>query len=157
MQFGAYRSAEEVVECALDILTERNRTASVASLAEFDAAYLADTNILLRISRRDPSYAEIRIALHFLRSQGTSLCFTSQNLAEFWNVCTRPAGQNGFGLSISGVNRRAQIIERAFVLLPDTPDVHAGWRRLIVARSVMGVKVHDARLVAAMHVHGILT
>jgi predicted nucleic acid-binding protein len=29
------------------------------------------------------------------------------------------------------------------------------WRRLVVVHAVVGVKVHDARLVAAMHVHGV--
>jgi len=83
------------------------------------------------------------------------LSFTSQNLAEFWNVCTRPAEQNGFGLSIAETNRRALVIESTFSFLADTPLVHTEWRRLIVTHSVTGVKVHDARLVASMIVHGI--
>jgi predicted nucleic acid-binding protein len=83
------------------------------------------------------------------------VCFTSQNLAEFWNVCTRPADRNGFGLSIAETNRRAQIIETSFTFLADSSQVHTEWRRLVVTHSVMGVQVHDARLVAAMHVHGI--
>jgi hypothetical protein len=29
------------------------------------------------------------------------------------------------------------------------------WRELVVARGVMGVQVHDARLVALMQIHGI--
>src|SRR5215831_4511703 len=63
------------------------------------AAHLADTNILLRVSQRqDPNYDAIRKALHALRTSGAALHFTSQNLAEFWNVCTRPAAQNGYGL-----------------------------------------------------------
>ena len=120
------------------------------------SSYLVDTNILLRISRpRDPSYNQVRSSLQVLRSRGTAVHFTSQNLAEFWNVCTRPADKNGFGLSIADVNRRAQVIESTFTLLPDTPQVHMEWRRLVVTHSVMGVKVHDARLVAAMHVHGV--
>ncbi len=61
---------------------------------------LADTNILIRVSHReDPNYGMIRAALSSLRATGATLCFTSQNLAEFWNVCTRPAPQNGYGLS----------------------------------------------------------
>lgn len=39
--------------------------------------------------------------------------------------------------------------------MPDTEQIHAEWRRLVVTHSVVGVKVHDARLVAAMHVHGL--
>src|SRR5262249_55323950 len=118
--------------------------------------HLTDTNILLRLSHRsDPDYTLIRSALRSLRLSGTPLCYTPQNLAEFWNVCTRPAQQNGYGLSIAETNRRAELIEGSFRLLPDDPRIHIEWRRLVVAHAVMGVQVHDARLVAAMHVHGI--
>jgi predicted nucleic acid-binding protein len=118
--------------------------------------YLADTNILIRVSQReDPSYGMIRAALSSLRARGAALCFTPQNLAEFWNVCTRPVPQNGYGLSTAETDRRAELIESSFTLLPDTEQVHTVWRRLVVVHSVMGVKVHDARLVAAMHVHGV--
>jgi hypothetical protein len=47
------------------------------------------------------------------------------------------------------------LIEGNFQLLPDTDRVHAEWRRLVVSSSVAGVQVHDARLVAAMMVHGV--
>src|SRR5438270_8079164 len=120
------------------------------------ATHLADTNILLRVSKReDPNYTMIRTALSSLRAAGAILCFTSQNLAEFWNVCTRPAAQNGYGLSIAETDRRAALIEATFSLLPDREQVHTEWRRLVVVHSVMGVQVHDARIVAAMLVHGI--
>jgi hypothetical protein len=39
--------------------------------------------------------------------------------------------------------------------LPDSERVHKEWRRLVVTHSVAGVQVHDARLVAAMLVHGV--
>jgi predicted nucleic acid-binding protein len=90
-----------------------------------------------------------------LRTAGAALYFTSQNLAEFWNVCTRPAAQNGYGLNIAETDRRAALIEATFSLLPDREQVHAEWRRLVVVHSVMGVQVHDPRIVAAMLVHGI--
>lgn len=51
--------------------------------------------------------------------------------------------------------RKARMIERYCRLLPDSLATHQEWRRLIVAYSVRGVEVHDARLVAAMNVHGI--
>jgi predicted nucleic acid-binding protein len=118
--------------------------------------YLTDTNIIVRVSQReDPNYGIIRTALASLRAAGALLCFTSQNLAEFWNVCTRPATQNGYGLSIAETDRRAELIESSFTPLPDTEKIHTAWRRLVVVHSVIGVKVHDARLVAAMHVHGV--
>ena len=52
-------------------------------------------------------------------------------------------------------DRRAKVIERLFVLLPDRPEIHTEWRSLVLACAVSGVQVHDARLVAAMRVHGL--
>jgi hypothetical protein len=41
------------------------------------------------------------------------------------------------------------------ILLPDNRDVYSEWRRLVTEHAVRGAKVHDARLVAAMAVHGV--
>ncbi len=118
--------------------------------------YLADSNILLRIVKPDDrDYALVRSALEALWSHGEEICYTPQNLAEFWNVCTRPAEKNGFSLTTEEADQRAQIIERTFTLLPDSEHVHQEWRRLVVAHSVKGAQVYDARLVAAMKAHGI--
>lgn len=38
---------------------------------------------------------------------------------------------------------------------PDIPAIYPQWRKLVVAHSVLGVRVHDARIVAAMKVHGV--
>jgi len=116
---------------------------------------LLDTNILLRpLNPADPEYGIVRPAIDRLIARGHQLRFVSQNLVEFWNVCTRPANRNGLGLSGAETNRRAKI-ESRFTFLPDTPRVHAEWCRLATAHSVIGVQVHDARLVAAMLVHGV--
>jgi predicted nucleic acid-binding protein len=118
------------------------------------AAWLLDTNILLRMSKSDdPHYPTISRALQALVSQGARLCFTSQVLGEFWNASTRPLDKNGFGLSIDETDRIARVIERDFELLPESRDVHDRWRQLLVAHEVRGVQVHDARLAASMYVH----
>ncbi len=83
------------------------------------------------------------------------LCYIAQNLVEFWNVATRPKERNGFGLSVAEADREATLIEGEFTLLPDNEQLHPEWRRLVLTHSVVGVQVHDARLVAAMRVHGI--
>ena len=44
-------------------------------------------------------------------------------------------------------------MEEQVTLLEDSKEVHLEWRRLVVAHSVSGAPVHDARLVAAMHIH----
>jgi predicted nucleic acid-binding protein len=57
------------------------------------------------------------------------------------------------GLTTKVTDENARAIEAAFTLLPDDERIHREWRRLVMKYSVMGAKVHDARLVAAMHVH----
>ena len=117
---------------------------------------LLDTNILLRLLEpKDPEYALVREAVKTLSTRGETLCFTSQNLVEFWNVCTRPSAQNGLSLTPAQTDERARLLESRFGLLPDNERVHTEWRRLVLTHSVAGVQVHDARLVAAMLAHGI--
>lgn len=113
--------------------------------------------MLLRVRHRTaPEYALVRSTLRQLFSQGDQLCYASQNLVEFWNVCTRPAtARGGFGLTLDETDRRARLLERLFILLPDTPGIHDEWRRLVITHAVVGVQVHDARLVAAMNVYGL--
>jgi len=62
---------------------------------------------------------------------------------------------NGLGLSISYTNQQLQNIEKAVTVLEDNADVYQNFRRLVVEHSVVGVKVHDAKIVAAMMAHGI--
>ncbi len=117
---------------------------------------LIDTNILLRfVEPNDPEYGLVRQAVRALTEKGETLCYAPQNLSEFWNVCTRPLANNGLGLTPAETDARAALIESRFQLLPDDARVHREWRRLVVAHSVTGVQVHDARLVAAMLAHGV--
>ena len=81
--------------------------------------------------------------------------FTLQNISEFWNVATRPAPNNGLGFSVALVWGEIEKIERFLTLLPDSPAVYGEWKRLVVQHGVLGSKVHDAKLVATMNVHGI--
>lgn len=117
---------------------------------------LLDTNILLRLlNLEDPEYRIVRSAVDTLVARGEELCYASQNLVEFWNVCTRPANKNGLGLTTAETDVRAKLIESRFSLLPETGSVHTEWRRLVVDHAVVGTKVHDARLVAAMLAHSV--
>jgi predicted nucleic acid-binding protein len=118
--------------------------------------YLADTNILVRlVKRNDSEFALVRGALRALLVQSARLYYTPQTMAEFWNGSTRPPERNGYGLTPLEADRRARRIERAFTLLPDGEAVYREWRRLIVAHAVSGVQVYDARLVAVMKVHDV--
>ena len=117
---------------------------------------LLDSNILIRwIESRDPLQPLVDHAVDRLLASGAFPCYTSQNLGEFWNVLTRPLDRNGFGLTPADADRRTQMIESQIPMLPDDPAVHLVWRRLLVAHAISGVQVHDARIAAAMQVHGV--
>jgi predicted nucleic acid-binding protein len=110
----------------------------------------------LRLVQPDsPDHKSIRSCTDILWAQGAELFYTSQNLAEFWNVCTRPGARNGFGFSIAEADDRASLIEAKLNFAADSEATHREWRRIVVKEGVSGVQVHDARLVAAMHVHRI--
>lgn len=118
--------------------------------------YCADTNILLRwIEPGTPMCIQAQEAVKALRLKNELVYITPQNLVEFWNAATRPTTSNGLGLSPAQADKEASKLEALFPLLPDTPDIHKEWRRLVVAAKVVGVQVHDARLAAALYVHGI--
>ena len=117
---------------------------------------LADTNIILRrLHRAHPQHRDARDALTRFSKDGYRVCVTSQNLVELWAVCTRPPENNGFGLTTSQADRVVARVESMVFRVPDSDDVYAEWRRLVVAHGVSGKKTHDARLVAARTVHGI--
>jgi len=120
------------------------------------ASCLVDTNILLRATRRsDPQHKVVDAALARLAGQNTALYYTHQNIAELWNAMTRPVGRNGLGLTIAEAEREVLAIEAGMSLLPESEAVYREWRRIIVQYKVSGVRVHDARLVAAMRAHGV--
>lgn len=121
-----------------------------------DAPYLLDTNILLRLTKpRSPEFPLLRSVFKFFSIQKTPLYYTSQNLIEFWNVLTRPADRNGYGLTVEDADKEARYIEDSFFLLSSNDAVHREWRRLVVTYGVSGTQVHDAHLVAVMNSYGI--
>lgn len=118
--------------------------------------YLVDSNVLIRwVKRDDPMYPAIEAAIKRYAELIDVPCYVSQNLGEFWNVSTRPADKNGYGMSPERADLHARDVENAFGLLPDSQAVHTEWRRLLRDHRVSGVQVHDARLVASMYVHGV--
>jgi predicted nucleic acid-binding protein len=121
-----------------------------------DPLCLVDSNVLIRwVQPGNIDFPTVTAAIDTLIAGGIELCYTSQNLGEFWNVSTRPALKNGFGLSPEEADQRAKSFEKRLRLLPDDTLVHEEWRRLLVAYRVSGVQVHDTHLVAAMYVYGV--
>jgi predicted nucleic acid-binding protein len=115
-----------------------------------------DTNILLRSVQ--PSHPLHEAAVNSVASfiaAGTPLMVTPQIVAEFWNVATRPIENNGLGMPHEQARDELARLEAFFALLSESPEVYAEWKRLVIAHGVTGVKVHDARLVAAMKVYAI--
>jgi predicted nucleic acid-binding protein len=117
---------------------------------------LIDTNVLLRRTQPDhPSHAVAVESVARLLLTGEPVYFTLQNIAEFWNVATRPAANNGLGFSIAMTLSEVEKIERFLTVLPESPATYGEWKRLVVMHSVLGSKVHDTKLVAVMNVYGV--
>jgi predicted nucleic acid-binding protein len=117
---------------------------------------LIDTNALLRtLQVRHPHFETIAHALELLPTQGRNLHIVPQNLVELWVVATRPVAQNGLGLTTVEAAAELRRIKRMFVLLPETSAIYSTWEALVTRHAVSGKPSHDARLVAAMRVHGL--
>lgn len=118
--------------------------------------YVVDTNVLARIIHKNhPMQKTAKEAIKLLLSRGETLCVLPQNLYEFWVMATRPALQNGFGLTPADAETQIEEFETLFSLRRDTSAIYDEWRKLVAQHSVLGKNAHDTRIVAAMKVHGI--
>jgi predicted nucleic acid-binding protein len=119
--------------------------------------YVLDTGVLLRLfDRNDPSHVTIRQAVIRLKIRGERLVTTAQNIAEFWNVSTRPpTARGGYGLPVERVETRVAFIERFCGLLFNDASSYAQWKLLVTNHRIIGVSVHDARIAAMMVRHGL--
>jgi len=118
--------------------------------------FLVDTNLLLRsVEPSHPMYGDAVNAIATLQGRGEQLHIVPQNLIEFWNVYTRPLERNGLGHTAAEAEAEVNRLKAFFSLLPDTAAIYEEWERLVVVHAVRGVNVHDAKLVAAMLVHGL--
>ena len=119
---------------------------------------LIDTNILLRLLQpHHPHCALVERAVGTLRTRNETLNVTPQNLMEFWAVATRPASENGLGMTVETAAGELAAFQRLFTLLPETALVFQEWERLVSRHRVSGKNTHDAHIVAAMKAHGITT
>jgi predicted nucleic acid-binding protein len=120
-----------------------------------DRLIVGDSNLLVHLTNLESAddVAATR-SVRRLEAEGAVLVYTSQNLAEFWNVCTRLA-PGGLALSIDETARRASLIEAHFLFMPETEVTDKIFRELLIRYSVKGVQVHDARLTAVMLASGV--
>src|SRR5437899_1522404 len=117
---------------------------------------LVDTNVRLRSAQPShPLCPQATHAVSKLLRQKDAVYFCFQNIAEFWNVASRPAEMNGLGFSQEEVLEEVNSIENLLTLLPDIPAIYPVWKRIVQDHGVHGVKVYDARLVAVMSVYAI--
>lgn len=111
----------------------------------------ADTNILLRlVVHTDPQYSLVRAAVDSLIREKTPLYAAFQNIAELWNVLTRPkenGGQNWLPIQAS---MAIVEVEKTFQILTESQASYALWRQVVVEQGVAGVQVHDARLACVL-------
>ena len=121
-------------------------------------AFLIDTGVLLRAFDVDtPEYRRIRQTIRTLWARHERLVVALQNVAEFWNVSTRPTSNNGYGLSAERASKRLATIERFCEVITENEHSFLAWKSLLTDYSITGVAVHDARLVSVMLCHGIST
>src|SRR5579884_2186508 len=121
-------------------------------------AWLADTNILLHwIQPASPERTLCMSAVRDLHARGEQVYVLPQNIAEVWFTLTRPANapRPGLGMTVAQADAEVSYLERLFPVLRDVPVIYDEWRRLIVSCSVSGVQVYDARIAAAMRMHGL--
>lgn len=57
------------------------------------------------------------------------------------------------GLSPDEAAQEVGNTEKLLTLLPEVPAIYGAWKQIVTASKVLGVKVHDARLVAIMRVY----
>ena len=119
-------------------------------------AILIDTNIFLRsVQPSDPLNSVALAALKVLGQRSDPLSVVPQNIVEFWTVATRPRANNGLGLSTVQTKNEIETILNTFHLFPESAEIFDEWKKLVVSYAVSGRDTHDARIVAAMNVHGI--
>lgn len=118
---------------------------------------LVDTNILIRLrDAGSPHHLDCRRVLLATKGRPGELVACAQVFIEYWTAATRPmSAVNGLGLTPAQAADDLVEFERVFPILPEPPDVYAGWRNLVTRYGVSGRPAHDARLVALMAAHGV--
>jgi predicted nucleic acid-binding protein len=115
-------------------------------------AFLLDTGILLRfVNTNDRQHSTIQAAIGLLIARGEQLFTATQNVAEYYNVATRPIANNGLGRRPDEVVKSVERdIEPICFVLAENDGVFGEIKRLASKYAVVGKQVHDARLVAMM-------
>lgn len=118
------------------------------------AQYLLDTNILLRAS--DAGSDKQRLAqgaFEAVIAQGDTCLLTSQVIAEYYSVITRPISSNGFGWDTERGKLERDLWIARFSFLEETAEIFPRWIDLIDRFKITGRRIFDLRLLAVMQVY----
>jgi hypothetical protein len=119
-------------------------------------AVLIDSNVLVfSVQKGHPLHQQSIQAVELCLELHKAVFVFPQNIAEFWNVCTRPALKNGLGLSTVETERRLADLDPILTLVTENEAAYRVWRKWVIQFDIKGTQVHDARLAAGMIVHGI--
>lgn len=117
---------------------------------------LVDTSVLGRLANAaSAAHLTAKDAVRNLAHAGNMPVVVPQCHYEFWTIATRPAAINGLGMTPAEADNWLTHLGRTARLLPDDPRIYDIWRQLVRSHQTKGKAAHDARLVAAMQVHGV--
>jgi predicted nucleic acid-binding protein len=106
-------------------------------------AVLVDTNLLVRSVQPHHPYTPVaERAIAALTRGDEAVTIAAQNLIEFWVVATRPAGENGLGMSAEFARRELARFKDLFQVLPESDLILPEWERLVSTYRVSGKNAH---------------
>jgi predicted nucleic acid-binding protein len=119
---------------------------------------LLDANILIH-SRQpaSPHYPAITQRLTDFAVANEDLAVCPQVLYEYYTVVTRPAAQNGYGITSDDAMQQINDFKSSYTFIDDPENLLAEWQSIIDKYKTIGKPAHDARLVALMQAQAIDT
>jgi predicted nucleic acid-binding protein len=110
-----------------------------------------DTNILIRAADySSKDYNTAKEVLSKLALSNYIITISPQVIYECWVVLTRPKDANGLGLNSDEAHGFINETLSYYNLIHDDEKLFATWLELVDKYKVIGVKAHDARIVAWM-------
>lgn len=117
-----------------------------------------DTNVLLTATDRSrPGHERARRLFARCLRFGVHPAACGQIMREYLVVATRPASENGLGLSCEDAVANVTRLGRLMVLLPESADVVSALREIVLSAGISGKRIHDANIAAVMQTHAVST
>ena len=119
---------------------------------------LLDANILIHSNQpASPHYPAITQRITQFATDNEDLAVCPQVLYEYYVVATRPAAQNGYGLSATDAMTQINNFKNTYTFIDDPVNLFTEWQTLIIKYNTIGKTAHDTRLVALMQAQAIDT